>query len=159
MVHCNQQVEMSTHYGFEVVRSAEFLSKGLHIELKVPFHYAYAKQQAYRTVAISLPLNSRMTPTLQFWILCVRIWTNWMVHCNQQVEMPTHYGFEVVKSAEFLSKGLHIELKVPFHYAYAKQQAYRTVAISLPLNSRMTPTLQFWILCGLSTAGVLWGTG
>ena len=63
MVLCNQQVEMSTYYGFEVVTSAEKLSKGLNIELEIPFHYTYAKQQVYRTVAISRSLSSGMKRT------------------------------------------------------------------------------------------------
>ena len=56
-------------------------------------------------------------------------------------EMFAYYEFQLVKGAKITSKGLHIELEIPFHYTYAKYQVYRTVVIPQPLNSGKTATV------------------
>ena len=66
--------------------------------------------------------------------------TGWFPAISKS-EMSAYYEFELVKSGEITSKGLHIELEIPFHYPYAKYQVYRTVAIPQPLNSGKTVTV------------------
>ena len=56
-------------------------------------------------------------------------------------EMSAYYEIELVKSAKITSKGLHIELEIPFHHNYAKYHGYRTVAIPQPFNSGKTATV------------------
>ena len=66
--------------------------------------------------------------------------TGWFPAISKS-EMSAYYEFELVKSAEITSQGLHIELEIPFHHTYAKYQVYRTVAIPQPLNSGRTATV------------------
>ena len=66
--------------------------------------------------------------------------TGWFPAISRS-EMTAYYEIELVKKAEITSKGLHIELEIPFHYTYAKYQVYRTVAIPQPLNSGKTATV------------------
>ena len=66
--------------------------------------------------------------------------TEWFPTISKS-EMSAYYEFELVKRAEVTSKGLHIELEIPFHYTYAKYQAYRTVAIPQSLNTGKTATV------------------
>ena len=66
--------------------------------------------------------------------------TGWFPAISKS-EMLAYNEFELVKSAEIASKGLHIELKFPFHHTYAKFQVYRTVAILQPLNNGKTATV------------------
>ena len=56
-------------------------------------------------------------------------------------ELFAYYELEIVKIAEITSKGLHIELEIPFHHTYAKYQVYRNVAIPQPLNSGKAATV------------------
>ena len=66
--------------------------------------------------------------------------TGWFPAISKS-EMSAYYEFELVKSAQITSQGLHIELEIPFHHTYAKYQVYRTVAIPQPLNSGKTATV------------------
>ena len=66
--------------------------------------------------------------------------TGWFPAISKS-EMSAYYEFELVKSAEITSQGLHIELEIPFHHTYAKYQVYWTVAIPQPLNSGKTATV------------------
>ena len=66
--------------------------------------------------------------------------TGWFPAISKS-EMSAYYEFKLVKSAEITSKGLHIELEIPFPHTYAKYQVYRTVAIPQSLNSRKTATV------------------
>ena len=66
--------------------------------------------------------------------------TGWFPAISKS-ETSSYYEFELVKTTEITSKGLHIELKIPFHYTHAKYQIYRTVAIPQPLNSGKTATV------------------
>ena len=45
--------------------------------------------------------------------------TGWFPAISKS-DMSAYYEFELVKSAKITSKGLHIELEIPFHYSYAK---------------------------------------